>query len=328
MKRREFIALAGGAVVAWPRAARAQQSRLIRRVGALYFSSRDGVLKYHQAFLEELRHLGWTEGGNIQPDVRFAAGDSDRLGVFATELVGFSPEVVVASSPLEVRAVQQQTRSIPIVFTAAVDPVSQGLVGSIRHPGGNVTGCSSFEFSMGGKWVELLKEIAPNTARVAVIFNPKTAPYIEEILRSIEVAAAASAVKVVAAPIHDDHEMEIVIGRLASEPSTALILPPDIFTSAKRHQIVALAAQHPVPAIYSVPSFTEVGGLLAYGPDLFDNYRRTATYVDRILKGANPAELPVEAPIKFLLVVNLTTAKALGLAIPPSLLARADEVIE
>jgi putative tryptophan/tyrosine transport system substrate-binding protein len=314
-------------VVAWPLATRAQQSRRMRRVGALYFSSRGGVLKYHQAFLEELQHLGWTEGGNILLDVRFAAGDSNRLGVFATELVGFSPEVVVASSPLEVRAVQQQTRSIPIVFTPAVDPVSQGLVGSIRHPGGNITGCSSFEFSMGGKWVELLKEVAPNTARVAVIFNPKTAPYIEEILRSIEVAAA-SAVKVAAAPIHDDHEMEIVIGRLASEPGSALILPPDIFTSAKRQQIVALAAQHPVPAIYSVPSFVEVGGLLAYGPDLLDNYRRTATYVDRILKGANPAELPVEAPTKFLLVINLKTAKALGLTVPPSLLARADEVIE
>jgi putative tryptophan/tyrosine transport system substrate-binding protein len=327
MKRREFVALAGGGVVAWPLATRAQQSRRMRRVGALYFSSRGGVLKYHQAFLEELQHLGWTEGGNILLDVRFAAGDSNRLGVFATELVGFSPEVVVASSPLEVRAVQQQTRSIPIVFTPAVDPVSQGLVGSIRHPGGNITGCSSFEFSMGGKWVELLKEVAPNTARVAVIFNPKTAPYIEEILRSIEVAAA-SAVKVAAAPIHDDHEMEIVIGRLASEPGSALILPPDIFTSAKRQQIVALAAQHPVPAIYSVPSFVEVGGLLAYGPDLLDNYRRTATYVDRILKGANPAELPVEAPTKFLLVINLKTAKALGLTVPPSLLARADEVIE
>jgi putative ABC transport system substrate-binding protein len=327
MRRREFISLVGGAVAAWSAAAHAKQSRQMRRVGALYFSSRGGVLKYHQAFLEELQHLGWTEGGNIQLDVRFAAGDSDRLGDFATELVGFSPEVVVARKPLEVRALQQQTRSIPIVFTAAVDPVSQGLVGSIRHPGGNVTGCSSFEFSMGGKWVELLKEVAPNTARVAVIFNPKTAPYIEEILRSIEVAAA-SAVKVAAAPIHDDHEMEIVLGRLGSEPGTALILPPDIFTSAKRQQIVALIAQHPVPAIYSITTFAEVGGLLTYGPDLLDNYRRTATYVDRILKGADPADLPVEAPTKFLLVVNLKTAKALGLTVPPSLLARADEVIE
>jgi len=328
VKRRTFIAGLGSAAV-WPLSARAQQPERVRRIGALWFAGAEGVdPEYGRSFREGLQNLGWTDGRNVQIDSRLAGGDVDRLRALAIDLVNSSPEVIVAGTPLEVRALRQQTRTVPIVFAAAVDPVSQGLVESLAHPGGNITGCSSFEFSMGGKWVEILKEVAPSTKRVGVVFNPETAPYMEPILRSIEGAAVSLAVEVTPAPIRNHPEIEHVMAQFAREPGNGLIFPPDIFTSAGYKRIVAFAAQYRVPAVYSVPSFAQHGGLLAYGPDLLDNYRRMAIYVDRILKGAKPADLPVQAPTKFQLVVNLKAAKALGLTIAESFLLRADEVIE
>jgi putative tryptophan/tyrosine transport system substrate-binding protein len=330
MRRREFLAVLGGAAIGWPLAAHAQQPQRLRRIGVLSFAA-ENDLEWHlrlAAFFEGLQSLGWVEGRNLRVDSRFAAGKADRLPAYAAELVALSPDVIVAISPLEVKAVRQRTLTIPIVFALAADPVSQGIVETLAHPGGNITGFSSFEFSMGGKWLEMFREIAPNIRRVALVFNPETAPYMESFLRSVQTTATSFGIEVISAPVHDVAEMERVLAQLAREPGSGLMFPPDVLTSIRIESIPAVVAQYGLPAIYSGPVAATRGGLLGYGPNLLENFRRAASYVDRILKGAKPADLPVQAPTKFQLVVNLKTAKALGLTIPESFLLRADEVIE
>ena len=322
MRRREFIGIVGGAAAAWPFAAPAQGS--VRRIAALLSGGSD----YRQAFTQELHNLGWDDGRNLQITFRSHGGDPDRLRTFATELVRFSPELILAATPIEVKALRRETATMPIVFAAGVDPVSQGIVDSFARPGGNTTGCSSFEFSMGGKWVQGLSEINPHIQHIAIPFNPETAPYIHSILRSVEAAATAIKTETTAVPVQNVAEIKHLLKSLSEKPGSAVIFPPDIFISAKIKEIIELVAEHKLIAVYAVPAFAASGGLMAYGPDLVDNYRRAARLVDRILKGAKPADLPVEQPTKFELVINLKTAKALGLDLPPMLLARADEVID
>jgi len=272
--------------------------------------------------------LGWVDGRNVQIDVRWGAGDIDRHRAFASEIVSLRPDVVFAIGTQCLEALRQATSSIPIVFVQIVDPVGQGFVTSLAHPGGHITGFTAFEFSMGGKWMELLKEISPNIQRVAVLFNPKTAPYFPLFLRSIERAAASFGVESTSAPIQNLAEIESVITALAQEPHRGLICPSDSYTSIHLKTIIASAAQHAIPAIFTWREFVDDGALVCYGIDRVDMYRRSPIYVDRILKGAKPADLPIQQPTKFELAVNLKAANALGLTIPQSLLATADEVIE
>jgi putative tryptophan/tyrosine transport system substrate-binding protein len=327
VRRRKFMALVSAAA-AWSVAARAQQPRRFRRVGVLSFSTEDGWRSLLAAFFAGLKDLGWVDGDNLHIDTRFASGKTDRMTAYASELIALSPDVILAVSPLEVRAIQHQTSTVPIVFALAADPISQGIVENLAHPGGNVTGFSSFEFSMGGKWLEIFKEVAPHIHRVSLIFNPETASYMESFLRSVQAVAKTFEMEAVAAPVHDVPEMERVFARLSGEPGNGLIFPPDVFTGIRGGSIVGLVAQYRLPAVYSGPEWVQGGGLLGYGPKVRDNFYRAASYVDRIFKGARPADLPVQAPTKFQLSVNLRTAKALGLTIPESFLLRADEVIE
>jgi putative tryptophan/tyrosine transport system substrate-binding protein len=330
MSRREFIAFLAGVVVVWPRTAHTQQSERVRRIGGL-FSAAAPDPETDRVYRESLQKLGWTDGRNVHLESRLTAGDPDRLRTYAVELVGLSPDVIVAGSPFEARVLAQQTQTIPIVFAVGVDPVGQGLVGSLAHPGGNITGCSSFEFSMGGKWVAMLREIAPQLKRLALVFNPEVVSrtYLDLLLRSTEVAASSLGVEIAATPLRID-EIEGVVSQLGREPGVGLIVPPDVTLVGRRStQLQRLAAQYRLPAVWFDINAARYGdALLAYGPNLRENYRCTATYVDRILRGAKPADLPVQAPIKFELIVNLKAAKTIGLAIPEAFLARADEVIE
>jgi putative tryptophan/tyrosine transport system substrate-binding protein len=327
MKRRDFITLLGGAVGAWPLAARAQQGA-IRRIGVLmgFAESDHGAQSGVAGFREGLRKLGWMEGRNIEIDMRWATAESMQL--FAKELVALQPDFILTSSTPATAAMLQQTRTIPIIFVMVSDPVGSGFVASLPRPGGNVTGFTAIEGSLGGKWVELLKEIAPQVARVVLLFNPAMATYAEYYLDPFKVAAASIGVEAIIAPVHDRSELESVVTTQAREPNGGLIIMPDAFIIGHRAEITSLAARNRVPAIYWSRFFTEFGGLISYGPNGVDEYRRAASYADRILKGATPSELPVQAPIKFELVINLKTAKALGLDIPATVLARADEVIE
>ena len=331
MRRREFITLLGGAAAAWPLAARAQQPERMRRIGVLMAyaeSDREGQACV-AAFREGLQKLGWAEGRNIRIDTRWATpGDAEAMQRFAKELVALQPDLILSQSTPTTAALLQQTRTIPIVFANVSDPVGSGFVASFPRPGGNVTGFTNIEPTMAGKWLELLKEIAPRVDRVAFLFNPATAPYAEYYLNPFKAAAASFAVEAIAAPVRDTSELESVVAAQAREPNGGLIVMPDTFTSAHRVEITSLAARYRLPAVYPFRFFTELGGLLSYGNDLPDNFRRAATYVDRILKGAKPSELPVQAPVKFELVINLKTAKALGLDVPLQLQQRADEVIE
>jgi len=325
MKRREFIAASIGAMaIGWPIGGIAQQPDRLRQIGALLI----GAGPLSDEFARELERLGWIEGRNIHIEIRTHSGDSDRMRAYAGELARLSPDVILAASPVEAKMLQQETGKIPIVFASGTDPVGQGAVDSFAHPGGNITGCSSFEFSMGGKWIQGLKEMAPRTRRIGVVFNPQTAPYIESILQSVRFAADPLRVEISAIPVFDLVELERAVASLAKEPDNAMFFPPDVFLSAKVEAIIALVAQYRLPAVYPVPAFANLGGLLAYGPDFLDNFRRAAKLVDRILNGAKPADLPVEQPTSFELAINLKTAKDLGLEIPPTLLARADKVIE
>ena len=325
MRRREFIAAIGTASIAWPVAGIAQQSDRLRRIGAL-LTVVDSRLS--DAFIRELATFGWTEGRNVHIEARFHEGDPDRMRAYAAELVRLSPDVILATSPIEAKVLRQETSVIPIVFAAGVDPVSQGVVDSLAHPGGNITGCSTFEFSLGGKWVQSLKEIAPNVKRIGVVFNPQTAPYFQSIVHSIDVAAAPLQLGISSIPVQDSAELERALVSWAQQPDSAMIFAPDIFLSSRVKAIIALAARYRLPAVYAVPAYAKFGGLLAYGPDFVDNYRRAARLVDRILKGARPADLPIEQPTRFVLAINLTTARQLGLDVGASLLASADEVIE
>ncbi len=328
MKRRQFITLLGGAA-AWPLAARAQQG--VRRIGVLmgYAESDLEVQAHIAAFREGLQKLGWTEGRNIQIDTRWAApDDAASMRRFAKELVALQPDVILSNTTPTTTALLQQTLTIPIVFAIVADPIGSGFVASFARPGGNVTGFTFTEPTMAGKWLELLKEIAPRVVRIAMLFNPVSATYADYWLNPFRAAASSFAVEAIVAPVRDTSELESVIAAQAREPNGGLIAMPDSFTDAHRVEITSLAARYRLPAVYPFRFFAEVGGLLSHGVDRTDNFRRAATYVDRILKGEKPADLPVQTPTKYELVINMKTAKALGLEVSPSLLARADEVIE
>jgi putative tryptophan/tyrosine transport system substrate-binding protein len=330
MRRREFTRLLGGAAVAWSVAAHAQQTERVRRIGVLTFSAESDPEGQSSvaAFREELRKLGWIEGRNIEIDIRWAAADLELMRRFARELVTLQPDLILTSSTPAAAAMLQQTRTIPIVFVIVADPVGSGFVASLPRPGGNATGFTPIVRSLGGKWVELLKEIAPRLARVALLFNPPTATFIDGFLNPFQAAAASLGAEAIVAPVLDMPGLESLVATEASNPNSGLVVIPDAFTIQHRSEIIALAARHHVPAIYWSRSFTDIGGLISYGPYIVDEYRRAALYVDRILKGSKPSDLPVQAPVKFELVVNVRAAKALGLDVPLSLLAAADEVID
>jgi putative ABC transport system substrate-binding protein len=329
MKRREFITLVGGAM-AWPLAARAQQGERMRRIGVLMsLAETDPEAQARvAAFRKGLQTLGWAEGRNVRIDIRWAASDAALMQRFAKELIALQPDLILSHNTPTTASLLQQTRTIPIVFVIVSDPVGSGFVASFPRPGGNITGFTNIEPTMAGKWLELLKEIAPSVARVALLFNPATAPYAEYYLGPLKAAAASFAVEAIAEPVRDAPELESVVAAHAREPNSGLLVMPDSFMNVHSADIVSLAARHRLPAVYPFHFFAEGGGLLSYGNDLFDSFRRAAGYVDRILKGEKPADLPVQAPVKFNLVINLKTAKALGLEMPPDLLALADEVIE
>jgi putative tryptophan/tyrosine transport system substrate-binding protein len=330
MNRRAFISLIGGTAAAWPLAARAQQPDGMRRIGVLTsYAQADSIGQaYISAFREALQNLGWTEGRNFRGDYRWSTPDAESMQRFASELVGLHPDVIVTQNTPATAAMLQQTRTIPIIFANVSDPVGSGFVASLPRPGGNVTGFINMEPTIAGKWLELLKEVAPRVNRVAFLYNPATAPYAEYFLNPFKAAAPSFGVEAIAVAVHNMSELEPVFAAQAREPSAGLIVMPDTFLTVHRTEVTSLAARYRLPAIYPFRMFTEVGGLLSYGNDVLDNYRRAATYVDRILRGAKPSELPVQVPVKFEMIVNLKTAKALGLDVPPTLLARADEVIE
>ena len=329
MKRREFITLLGG--VAWPHAPVAQALDRPRRIGVLMdFAANDPQAQSNVAALQRgLSKLGWSQGGNLAIDYRWARGDAILVWKFAKELVELRPDVIVAHSSPVVTTLLGETRKIPVVFVSISDPVGEGFVASFAHPGVNVTGFTNFESSMTGKWVELLKDIAPEITRVGFLFNPQaTAGGGSYFLRPIDAAASAFKVKAAMALVHDDDEIEAAFTDLASERGAGAVLLPDIFTEAHHQRVISLAERYRVPTVYSYRFMAEEGGLISYGVDLNNLFERAASYIDRILKGANSADLPVQAPTKFELAINRKTARALGLTIPATLLAIADEVIE
>jgi ABC-type uncharacterized transport system substrate-binding protein len=329
--RREFVTLLGGGAVAWPLAARAQQGERIRRVGVLIAGSetdREGQRRV-AVFREELQKLGWSESTNIRIDTRWVApGDTASIQRYAKELVSLQPDLVFSYTTPLTAALLQETRSIPIIFTNVNDPIGSGFVESFPRPGGNATGFILLEATIGGKWLEILKEVAPQIERVAVLFNPVQAPTTQYYLSSFKAAAASLGVQANTLHVRDKSELESAFAAQASAPNGGLIIVPDAFLIAHGVEITSLAARYRVPAIYPSRYYVDLGGLLSYGSNLLDTWRRAAGYVDRILKGAKPSELPVQAPVKFELAINLKTAKALGLEVPPMLLGRADEVIE
>ena len=328
MRRREFITLLGGAAVAWPVAARAQQPAMPRICVLLPASAGDPEYQARLgAFLQGLALLGWTAGRNVRIDTRWAAGNGEHFRRYAEELVALAPDVILASSSVAVGALQKVTRTTPIVFVAVVDPVGSGLVPSLAHPGGNTTGFTNFEYGMSGKWLELLKEIAPRVTRAAVPRDPALPSGIGT-LGAIQTAAPAFGIETSPINVSDPSEIERGITDFARTPNGAVVVPPSPRGIINRKLIIALAAQHRLPAVYFIKSFAKDGGLISYGPDAVSSYQQAAGYVDRILKGEKPADLPVQAPTKFEMVINLKTAKALGLTVPAALLSRADEVIE
>ncbi len=330
MRRREFITLVGSAAATWPLAARAQQSDRMRLIGVLMglAESDREAQSWVAAFREELQKLGWTEGRNIEINTRWATADVESMKRLAKELAALQPDFILTSTTPATAAMLQYTHTIPIIFVLVGDPVGSGFVASMARPGGNATGFTPIEGSLGGKWVEVLKEIAPRVARVTLMFNPPTATFVEGYLNAFKAAAASLGVEAIISPVHDMSELESVIAAQAREPNSGLVVIPDAFTIGHRAEITLLADHYRVPAVYWSRSFAELGGLISYGPVLIDEYRRAASYADRILKGAKPSELPVQAPVKFELVINLKTAKALGLDVPVQLRQLADEVIE
>jgi putative ABC transport system substrate-binding protein len=330
MKRREFIALLGGAAVGWPLAARAQQGERMRRIGVLIQygeTDPEGKLRL-SAFTQALADLGWTDGRNVRLDLRWGGGDINRSRAFAQELVGLRPDIIVTAGTPATVAVQRETQTIPIVFAGVADPVAQSIVARLDRPSGNITGFADLgDASLGGKWLDLLSEIVPGLKRATIMFNPDTAP-ISAFMPAIETAARSLQVTPIIAPVHNDVEIETAIIALGREPGGGLFVVPDPFVQAHRALIILAAARNNVPAVYGFAYFARDGGLLSYGVDQVDIFRRSASYVDRILRGAKPAELPVQKPTKYELVINLKTSKALGLDVPHTLLARADEIIE
>jgi putative ABC transport system substrate-binding protein len=330
MRRREFIAAIAGSAGAWPLAAHAQQPEPMRRIGVLmgFPESDPQAQSFIAAFRDGLQKLGWTQGRNIRIDTRWPAFDAESRQRFAKELVALQPGLILSHTTPTTAALLQQTRTIPIIFATVTDPIGSGFIASLSRPGGNVTGFTLVEPTMAAKWVELLKEIAPRVNRVAMLFNPATATYADYFLKPFKAAAPSFAVEAIAAPVHDMSELESVIAAQVREPNGGLIVMPDSFTDSNREEIISLTARYHLPAVYAYRFFTERGGLLSYGADLSDNFRRAADYVDRVLKGEKPADLPVQAPTKFELTINLKTAKVLDLTVPPSLLGLVDEVIE
>ena len=330
MRRRDFITLVGSAMAAWPLGARAQQPSQIRRIGVLIsgLEADPDAQRGVQALLQGLQDLGWKPGTNLQVDIRYGEGNRERMAAVAKELVAAQPEVLEIETTPATAAVLKETHTIPVVFTVVSDPVGAGFVQSLSHPGGNATGFINIESSVGGKWLQLLKDVMPEVMRATVLFNPAVAPQADYYRQTIEAAAPPLAITTRMALVSDMVAMEKEIVATAQDRRAGLIIGPDTFTFAHRFQIVALANGANVPAVYPFTPFTTAGGLISYGIDLLDLHRRAAAYVDRILKGAKPADLPVQQPTKFELAVNLKTTKALGLAIPASLLATADQVIE
>jgi putative tryptophan/tyrosine transport system substrate-binding protein len=329
VKRRAFITLIGSGAV-WPLAVRAQQPGGMRRIGVLMAygeSDREGQT-WVAAFRDGLQKLGWTEGRNIGLDIRWATADVEVIQRSARDLAALQPDLILTQNTPTTEAILRQTRTIPIIFANVFDPVSSGLVASLPRPGGNVTGFLNLEGPIASKWLELLKEIAPRVTRVAFLFNPATAPFAEYFLSPFKAAAPSFSVEAIAAPVRDLSELKSALEVMARVPNGGLIVMSDAFLNVHRAEITSLAARHRLPAVYPYRFFAELGGLLSYGGDPADNFRRAASYVDRILNGARPGELPVQAPVKFELVINLKAAKALGLDVPPAVLARADEVIE
>jgi putative tryptophan/tyrosine transport system substrate-binding protein len=328
MERREFIAGLGSAA-AWPRAALAQQAERVRRIGVLMFGDEnDPAVKARiSAFTQALADLGWTDGRNVRIELRWHGDDTNRIQMLTQELVGLRPDLILTGSTPATVALQRETRTIPIVFASLSDPVASGIVPRLDRPSGNVTGFANLEPTLGGKWLELLSEIASGLKRAAIMFNPDMAP-ISVYMPSLETAARSLKVVPITAPVHSDVEIETAIIALGREPGGGLVVMPDGFTFTHRAPIISAAARNNVPAVYNDSFSAKDGGLLSYGVDRVDTFRRAATYVDGILRGAKPAELPVQLPSKFEIVVNLKTAKALGLTVPQSILLRADEVIE
>lgn len=330
MKRREPIRTLVGGAFAWPIAALAQQAEHLRRIGVLmaYAESDQEAQTRVTTVREEFQKLGWSEGRNLQIDTWWATADAEKINRFARELVASQPDVILSSTTLSTKALLQQTGTIPIVFATVADPVGSGFVNTLARPGGNTTGFTNVEGSMAGKWLELLKHIAPSIKRVALLFNPTTTPYAEIYLTPFKAAAAALGVKAITMPVEDTHELETAVATFASVPNGGIMVIPGPFTANRSAQITALTAGHHLPAVFPFSYYVERGGLVSYGNDQYDNYRRAAAYVDRILRGDKAGELPVQSPVKFELTINLKAAKALGLTVPPSLLSQADEVIE
>jgi ABC-type uncharacterized transport system substrate-binding protein len=328
VKRRDFITLLGGAAAAWPRVARGQQAKQVYRLGWLIAFPENSPLAQEilTAFVQALRNFGWVEGKNIQIDYRFAAADPALFKKYAAELVGLSPDAILATTTPAAAALRELTRTIPIIFVVVPDPVGVGFVQSFPRPGGNMTGFISYDAPIIGKWLQLLKEIAPRITRVAAILNPDTAFHPSFIRAEIE-AASSFGVRATLAPVHDRAEIEEVMAVQAREPGGGLIILPDSFNVRHRDVIIAAANRHNLPLI-GFDIFARAGGLMSYWFDTVDLHAQAASYADRILKGEKPSDLPVQAPTKYQLVINLKTAKALGLEVPPTLLARADEVIE
>ena len=328
MKRRQFVTLLGCAA-AWPMAAGAQQGDRVRRIGVLYsYAEADKEAVAHMAaFREALQKAGWADGHNIRIDYRGALNDEFRRR-FAKELVALQPDLILSGGTAPTVALLRQTRSIPIIFVNSADPVGSGLVESLARPGGNVTGFINLEPTMASKWLELLKAVAPRVASIAFLFNPVTAPYADNYLSPFKVAAPSFGVEAVTIPVDDASEFEAIIEAQARKPNSGLIVMPDPFFFVHRAEIASLAIRNHLPVVYSNRGYTEVGGLISYGADLVENLRGAASYTDRILRGDKPSELPIQVPVKFELVINLNTAKALGLTVPDKLLAAANEVIE
>jgi len=329
MRRREFISLLGG-VAAWPLAARAQQAQRMRRIGVLIgFAETDlDVKSWFAAFRDALAKLGWTEGSNFRIELRWAGDDLDKMKTFAKELVELRPDAILSVTTPVTDILVRETQTIPIVIVTVADPISSGFVTNLGRPGGNVTGFALYEPSMGGKWLELLRRIAPGVARVALLFNPTTSVPIKFYMASIQAAASSFTIQASTAPVHAQDEIEGVIAALAGNPGAGLIVMPDLFNTINRDLIIAVAARFRVPAIYFFRSFADSGGLISYGPDFAEQYPRAADYIDRILKGEKPGDLPIQMPIKVPLIINQRTANALGLHVPLGLLNAADEIIE
>jgi len=330
ISRRKFLAALAGTAAAWPLAALAQQTGRMRRLGVLMYSAESDPRAKAQftALVQALRSLGWIDGQTLRMDVRWSAGDAERARTFATELIGLAPDVILSATTQNLTALVRQAPTNPIVFTMVSDPVAQGFVSNLARPSGNITGFASYEFSIGGKWIDLLRQVVPDLTHVAIIFNPATSPQNNFLLDSIKSAAPALGVAVAEAPVHDPEGLARAIESVSIKPHGGLVFPTDPFLQVHRQLTVELAARYRLPAISIERHFPEAGGLMSYGIEDETYFRQAAVYIDRILKGAKPGELPVQTPTKFELVINVKAAKALGIEVPTNLLLTADDFIE